>query len=361
MNNQSSTHEGAGPVADYSGQFTSQLCDLNGKQILVTGGTGSFGHAFVDFVTRNFSPERLIIFSRDELKQFEMRRCWNQPYLRYFIGDVRDADRLEMAMRGIDYVIHAAALKQVPVAEYNPIECIRTNIHGAENVVRAAIRCGVKRVIALSTDKAANPINLYGASKLASDKIFVAANALAGAHGARFAVVRYGNVINSRGSVIPVFLDHIAKGSRGLPITDPRMTRFIITLDQGVNVVLSSLAMMEGGELFVPKIPSIRIADLAEAMLPGGDHPVVGIRPGEKLHEVMISEDDARVTLEIGDRYVIEPLFDFWNRTHYVDRGAKPVAEMFRYASNTNSHWLDVGQIRDLLTECGVSQTEATR
>jgi UDP-N-acetylglucosamine 4,6-dehydratase len=326
-----------------------ELCDLNGKHVFVTGATGSFGRAFVDLVTRRFKPARLIVFSRDELKQFEMRQRWNQPFLRYFIGDVRDMDRLEMAMRGVDYVIHAAALKHVPVAEYNPFECIRTNVHGAENIVGAAIRCGVKRVIALSSDKAANPINLYGASKLASDKIFVAANALSAREGTRFAVVRYGNVVNSRGSVVPVFEHLIAKGVAGLPITDARMTRFVLTLADGVNVVLSSLAMMEGGELFIPKIPSIRIVDLAEAMLPKGKHEFVGIRPGEKLHEVMISEDDGRMTLELPDRYVIEPLFDFWSRTPYEHRGAKRVQEMFRYASNTNTEMLGIEQIRDLL------------
>jgi UDP-N-acetylglucosamine 4,6-dehydratase len=344
----------AASIAARSGPY--DLCDLNGKHVLVTGATGSFGRAFVDFVSGRFAPGRLVVFSRDELKQSEMRQRWNEPFLRYFIGDVRDADRLEMAMRGIDYVIHAAALKQVPVAEYNPFECIRTNVHGAENVVRAAMRCGVKRVIALSSDKAANPINLYGASKLASDKIFIAANALAGTGGTRFAVVRYGNVAGSRGSVIPVFEKLISNGAKGLPITDPRMTRFILTLLDGVNVVLSSLAMMEGGELFIPKIPSIRIVDLAEAMLPGGDHNIVGIRPGEKLHEIMISEDDARMTLELADRYVIEPLFDFWSRTHYDRRGARRVNETFRYASNTNGEWLSVEQIRSLVERSRIDQ-----
>jgi UDP-N-acetylglucosamine 4,6-dehydratase len=282
-----------------------------------------------------------------------MRERWNQPCLRYFIGDVRDTERLEMAMRGVDYVIHAAAMKQVQAAEYNPIECIRTNVNGAENIVRAAIRAGVKRVIALSTDKAANPINLYGASKLASDKIFVAANALAGRGGARFAVVRYGNVLGSRGSVVPIFARLIERGAKRLPITDPRMTRFIITVEDGVKAVLSSLALMEGGELFVPKIPSVRVIDLAEAMLPGGNHEIVGIRAGEKLHEVMVSEDDARITLELPDRYVIEPLFDYWNRTHYVDRGATPVAESFVYASNINTAWLGVEEIRALIAAKG--------
>lgn len=340
-------------IVSITRRYDANLCDLNGKTVLVTGGTGSFGKAFVETVVGRFQPEKLIIFSRDELKQFEMARRFSDrkyPFLRYFIGDVRDAERLEMAMRGVDYVVHAAALKQVPVAEYNPFECIRTNVHGAENVVRAAIRCGVKRVIGLSTDKAANPINLYGASKLASDKIFVAANALAGRNGTRFAVVRYGNVVGSRGSVVEVFEQLIKEGAAGLPITDKRMTRFLITLQQGVNVVLSSLAGMEGGELFVPKIPSVNIVDLAEAMLPAGKHEVIGVRPGEKLHEVMISEDDSRTALELEDRYVIEPQFDFWSRTAYEKRGAKRVAEGFRYASNSNEEWLSVPEIRNLLT-----------
>ncbi len=329
--------------------FLRDPCDLNGKNIIVIGGTGSFGRAFIDAVTHRYKPERLIVFSRDELKQFEMQQKWNQPCMRYFIGDVRDADRLEMAMRGVDYIVHAAALKQVPAAEYNPFECIRTNVQGAENVVRAAIRCGVKRVIALSTDKAANPINLYGASKLASDKIFVAANSLAGKDGPRFSVVRYGNVVGSRGSVIPFFERIIESGRKDLPITDPRMTRFVITLEQGVNMVLSSLGIMMGGELFVPKIPSVRITDLAEAMFPGCEKPLVGIRPGEKLHEVMVTDDDARGTLEMSDRYLIEPSFEFWNRNAQSALNAKPVAEGFRYASDTNNEWLSVPQIRELL------------
>ena len=329
--------------------FLRNPCDLNGKSIIVVGGTGSFGRAFVDAVTKRFTPERLIVFSRDEMKQFEMQQRWNQRYMRYFLGDVRDGDRLEMAMRGVDYIVHAAALKQVPAAEYNPFECIRTNVHGAENVVRAAIRCGVKRVIALSTDKAANPINLYGASKLASDKIFVAANSLSGKNGPRFSVVRYGNVVGSRGSVIPFFEKMIAEGRKDLPITDKRMTRFVITLEQGVDMVMSSLEIMHGGELFVPKIPSVRITDLAEAMLAGCQLTVVGIRPGEKLHEVMVTDDDARATLELPDRYMIEPLFDFWDRKKHSQVGAKMVPEGFRYASDTNTEWLSVDQIRDLL------------
>ena len=335
------------PVQEAPQQFP--LADLNGRSILITGGTGSFGRGFLNFVTKRYSPRRLVIFSRDELKQYEMQQSFNQAYLRYFIGDVRDADRLETAMRDIDYVIHAAALKQVPTAEYNPFECVRTNIHGAENVVNAAIRSGVRRVIALSTDKATSPINLYGASKLASDKIFVAANAIAGSRRTRFAVVRYGNVIGSRGSVVPFFEKLIASGASTLPITDKRMTRFLITLEHGVKVVLSALQMMSGGELFVPKIPSVRIVDLAEAMMPGGILEYVGIRPGEKLHEMMISEDDARATIEFSDRYIIEPMFEFWQRDHYEQIESKKVAENFCYASNTNERWLDVPQIRELL------------
>jgi UDP-N-acetylglucosamine 4,6-dehydratase len=325
------------------------LVDLNDRSILITGGTGSFGRAFVKFVTKHYKPKRLVVFSRDELKQYEMQQSFDRPYLRYFIGDVRDVSRLETAMRDIDYVIHAAALKQVPTAEYNPFECVRTNIHGAENVVNAAIRCGVKRVVALSTDKAANPINLYGATKLASDKIFVAANAIAGTSGTRFAVVRYGNVVGSRGSVVPFFEKLIAKGASTLPITDVRMTRFLITLTHGIEIVLSSLEMMSGGELFIPKIPSVRIADLAEAMLPGVKLEVIGIRPGEKLHEMLISEDDSRKTIELSDRYIIEPLFEFWERRRSEAIGSKKVAEGFCYSSNINSQWLGVPEIRKLL------------
>ncbi len=330
------------------------LADLNGRSILVTGGTGSFGHAFVDFVSKHYTPRRLAVFSRDELKQYEMQQRFKQPFMRYFIGDVRDAGRLETAMRDIDYVVHAAALKQVPTAEYNPFECIRTNIHGAENVVNAAIRSGVKRVVALSTDKATNPINLYGASKLASDKIFVAANAIAGRERTRFAVVRYGNVVGSRGSVIPLFERLIASGAKALPITDERMTRFLIALEHGVEVVLSSLAMMSGGELFIPKIPSVRIVDMAEAMMPGAKLEFVGIRPGEKLHEMMISKDDARMTLELDDRYLIEPLFEFWERDHYEQYALKRVDEDFCYASDTNTEWLGVTGIRELLQQVKV-------
>ena len=267
--------------------FDTPVVDLNGKTILVTGGTGSFGASFVRCVLQDFSPKRLIVFSRDEVKQYEMAQRLNvkdHPCIRYFIGDVRDADRLEMAMRDVEFVIHAAALKHVPAAEYNPFECIHTNVMGAENVVKAALRTGTEKVIALSTDKAANPVNLYGASKLASDKIFVAANNLAGEGGTRFAVVRYGNVLGSRGSVIPLFERLIRSGATSLPITDPRMTRFWITLRQGVSFVMSSLAAMTGGEIFVPKVPSMKIVDLARVLAPDLTHEDIGLRPGEKLH-----------------------------------------------------------------------------
>jgi UDP-N-acetylglucosamine 4,6-dehydratase len=271
--------------------------------------------------------------------------------MRYFIGDVRNVDRLEMAMRDVDYVIHAAALKQVPIAEYNPFECIATNVIGAENVVQAAIRRNVKRVIALSTDKAANPINLYGASKLAADKIFVAANNLSGADGCRFGVVRYGNVVGSRGSVMPFFQKLIAENADSLPITDPRMTRFWITLTQGVNLVLSSMELLNGGEIFVPKIPSMSTADLARSMAPQMPHKVIGIRPGEKLHEIMISADDARQTLELIDRYVILPSYFAGPRNAYVERGAKPVREGFAYSSDANPERLDARVLQNMLAD----------
>ena len=276
------------------------------------------------------------------MKQYEMAQVFptdRYPFMRYFIGDVRNAERLEMAMRGVDYVIHAAAMKHVSIAEYNPFECIHTNVMGAENVVRAAIGAGVKRVIALSTDKAANPINLYGASKLASDKIFIAANNLSGGNGCRFSVVRYGNVVGSRGSVLTYFQKLIEEGAEELPITDPRMTRFWITLTQGVNFVLSCLPMMRGGEIFVPKIPSMLMTEFAIALAPRLKHKVVGIRPGEKIHEVMISSDDARTTVDIGDRYVIQPSFAWWSRpTGY--KNAQKVPEDFVYSSDRNNEWL---------------------
>lgn len=333
--------------------FETPTVDLNSKTILVTGGTGSFGRAFVGTVLARFRPQKLIVFSRDEQKQYEMAQEFSSdkyPSMRYFIGDVRDCDRLELAMRGVDYVIHAAALKQIPVAEYNPFECIHTNVMGAENVVRAAIRAGVKRAIALSTDKAASPLNLYGASKLASDKIFVAANSLSGKMGPSFSVVRYGNVIGSRGSVVPMFQKLIAEGEDSLPITDARMTRFWITLSQGVNFVLSSLSLMHGGEIFVPKIPSMKVIDLAKAVAPTLGHRIIGIRPGEKLHEIMITRDDARTTLELDDRYIIEPSLAFWSREPYVQYGAVPVGDDFRYSSDSNDDWLEEVDLLELLT-----------
>ena len=337
------------PVRD----FRNPRPDLDGKTILITGGTGSFGRAFVEAVTREFKPKKLIVFSRDELKQYEMAQAFPAerfPMLRWFIGDVRDPGRLEQAMRGVDIVIHAAALKHVPIAEYNPFECVKTNIMGAENVVNAAIARGVSRVVALSTDKAANPINLYGATKLASDKIFCAAEAMAGEGGPRFSVVRYGNVMGSRGSVAPFFKKLAAEGAAELPITDPRMTRFWITLEQGVDFVLSSLALMEGSEIFVPKIPTVTTVELANAIAPHLPHRVVGIRSGEKLHEIMVPEDDARSTLELEDRYVILPGHAEARRRFWMDSGASPVAEGFSYSSDHNPERLDARGLQTLLT-----------
>ncbi len=331
----------------------SEAEELKGKVVLVTGGTGSFGSTFVKNLLENYDLKKLIIFSRDEDKQHNMEiRYRDHPsydLLRFFIGDVRDQDRLQMAMRGVDYVIHAAALKHVPFAEYNPFECIRTNVNGAENIVTAAIRNGVAKVVALSTDKAVNPVNLYGASKLASDKIFVAANNLA-AGDTLFSVVRYGNVVGSRGSVVPLFKRLIADGAKSLPITHPEMTRFWITVSQGVDFVLSSLNHMQGGEIYVPKIPSSRITDLASVMAPELPQEIVGIRPGEKLHEVMITEEDARRTLDLGERYVILPWFneDLWSG--YQTDEVKTVTEGFRYASDTNPDWLNNGAIGDYLS-----------
>lgn len=332
--------------------FRGMRANLNGKTILVTGGTGSFGHHFVRRVCEEFTPKKLIIFSRDELKQYEMAQLFPQsqwPFLRYFIGDVRDAARLEMAMRDVEIVIHAAALKHVPIAEYNPFECIQTNVIGAQNVVTAALKRGVKRVVALSTDKAANPINLYGASKLASDKIFIAANNLSGENGATFSVVRYGNVVGSRGSVVPFFKKLVAEGADHLPITDERMTRFWITLDQGVDFVLSSLAMMRGGEVFVPKIPSIRTTDLARLVAPHLPHRNVGIRPGEKLHETMVPADDAHSTVELADRFVILPPASDRLREAYTKDGAVPVPDGFSYCSDKNAEALDPRTLQDLI------------
>ena len=331
--------------------FRSPRMNLDGKTVMVTGGTGSFGHHFVRMVIDEFKPKKLIIFSRDELKQYEMAQVFptaQYPFMRYFIGDVRDEGRLDMAMRGVDVVIHAAALKHVPIAEYNPFECIRTNVFGAENVVRAAIKRGVKHVCALSTDKAANPINLYGASKLASDKIFSAAQNMGGEDGPTFSVVRYGNVVGSRGSVVPFFNKLIAEGADHLPITDERMTRFWITLTQGVNFVLSSLAMAKGGETFVPKIPSMRTTDLARTLAPGLPHRIIGIRPGEKLHEVMVPEDDARSTVELDDRYVIVPAQRVSLMEQWMEAGAL-APDGFSYASDSNPERLDARALQTLL------------
>ena len=332
--------------------FDGDMIDLNDKTILVTGGTGSFGQQFISTVLENFDMRRCIVFSRDEQKHYDMSQTFpveRYPCMRYFIGDVRDVDRLELAMRDVDYVVHAAAMKHVPLAEYNPFECVMTNIHGAENVVKAALRKGVKRVIALSTDKAANPINLYGATKLAADKIFIAANNLAGDGGTEFSVVRYGNVIGSRGSVIPFFRQLIAEDMSHLPITDKRMTRFWITLDQGVQFVLSCLRMMRGGEVFVPKIPSMRIVDVARCLAPGKPIEVIGIRPGEKLHEVMVPADEARATLDHGDRYIVLPTFMASPDAVYRAAGATPVKNDFSYASDSNEEWLSGDDLTEMV------------
>ena len=322
---------------------------FDGKSVMITGGTGSFGKRCTRALLQQFSPRRLVIYSRDELKQFEMAQEFDAPCMRYFIGDVRDRDRLVQGMRGVDYVIHAAALKQVPAAEYNPMECIKTNIHGAENVIHAALVNNVEKVVALSTDKAANPINLYGATKLVSDKLFTAANNVAGGHRTRFSVVRYGNVVGSRGSVVPFFRKQIDSGCDHLPITDARMTRFWITLKQGVDFVLNSFSRMHGGEMFVPKIPSVRIAELAQAMAPNLPQRIVGIRPGEKLHEVMCPADAAHLTLEFPDHYVIRPAIRFmtevdFNRNALGELG-QSVEPDFEYHSGRNSRFLNVEEI----------------
>jgi UDP-N-acetylglucosamine 4,6-dehydratase/5-epimerase len=321
------------------------------KSILITGGTGSFGKQLVKTILGNYNPRRVVIYSRDELKQYEMGQVYDHASMRYFIGDVRDAGRLKMAMRDIDFVIHAAALKHVPSAEYNPMECIKTNIYGAENVIQAALENDVDRVIALSTDKAANPINLYGATKLASDKLFVAANSIAGKQRTRFSVVRYGNVINSRGSVVPFFNRLVEEHSDHLPITDRRMTRFSIRLQQGVDFVTAGFGRMQGGEIFVPKIPSIRIVDLATALAPDLRHEEVGIRPGEKLHEVMCPEDDSHLTLDFDTHYVIQPsimgLADVDYAVNALGEKGQAVPEGFRYASGENPHFLSIDEIRE--------------
>ena len=350
------------PASDHSAlrSFAPKSPVLDGKVVLITGGTGSFGRRFVHRALAEQSPRKLIVFSRDELKQYEMQAELAEAFppeamarMRFFLGDVRDRTRMTLAFRGVDVVIHAAALKQVPAAEYNPSECIHTNVMGAENVVWASLNNGVQRVVALSTDKACNPINLYGATKLASDKTFVAANNLAGDIGTRFSVVRYGNVAGSRGSVAPLFKRLVANGAKELPITDPRMTRFWISLDQGVDFVLSSLEMMRGGEVFVPKIGSMTMPDVARALAPDLPHKTVGIRPGEKLHEVMISGDDARMTTELPDRYVIEPEFVEYVRKPFAEDGGVRVPDGFSYSSDANSEWLDADGLMALLAGHG--------
>ncbi len=322
---------------------------FNDKTILITGGTGSFGKKCTEIILRNYKPKRLIIFSRDELKQFEMAQVFSpEKYgcLRYFIGDVRDKDRLYRAFRGVDYVIHAAALKQVPAAEYNPTECIKTNITGAENIVNVAADIGVKKVVALSTDKAVSPVNLYGATKLCSDKLFVAANAFT-ACDTVYSVVRYGNVMGSRGSVIPFFIDKRDVGEP-LPITDTRMTRFWITLEQSIHMVLRAFELSGGGEVFVPKIPSMKITDLAEAIAPGMQTVEVGIRPGEKIHELMITAEDSRHTIDIGEYYVIKP-----ETFRYKGPEGKAVQDGFEYNSGQNDSWLSVENLRGILKDQG--------
>ena len=314
--------------------------------VLVTGGTGSFGKKFVQVMLRDYQPQKLIIFSRDELKQHDMRTAgFDHPSLRYFIGDVRDPQRLQRAFSGVTIVVHAAALKQVPACEYNPFEAVQTNIMGGRNVIDAAIDQGVRRVLALSTDKAVSPINLYGATKLCAEKMFVQANAYAGAQDTRFSCARYGNVVGSRGSVIPVFMEQRKRGK--ITITDSRMTRFWLTLEHGVRFVVGCIGQMHGGEIFVPKIPSMRLTDMAETIAPGCEVEYVGIRPGEKLHEVLVSEDEARNTVELEDMYVIQPAHSWWSRQHWKD--AQPLPEGFRYGSDSNPHWLTAEDLRGLM------------
>lgn len=329
--------------------FLIETPDLNGQTILITGGTGSFGKKFVERIVKDYTPKKLIIFSRDELKQYDMQNMFpasEYPYLRFFIGDIRDFNRLEMALRGVDIVIHAAALKHVSIAEYNPFECIHTNVIGAENLVRASLKCGVKKVIALSTDKAVSPINLYGASKLAADKIFIAGNNIRGDDPTIFSVVRYGNVVGSRGSVIPFFQNLIDKGVDSLPITDNEMTRFWITLNQGIDFVLSSLSIMTGGEVFVPKIPSMKIIDIANSLSPKMKTHNVGIRPGEKLHEWMLTSDEAFNTIEFDDRYAILPSFmkDWTGKVSHAS-----VKKRFIYSSETNKEWMSSEELHTMM------------
>ncbi|HPT87804.1 MAG TPA: UDP-N-acetylglucosamine 4,6-dehydratase (inverting) [Bacillota bacterium] len=329
---------------------------FDNKSVLITGGTGSFGKKCVELMLKRYKLRRLIVFSRDELKQYEMQQVFNQPEMRYFLGDVRDLSRLKQAMRDVDYVIHAAALKQVPAAEYNPLEFVKTNINGAENVIQAAIESGVKKVMALSTDKSVNPINLYGATKMVSDKLFIAANNMAGGRVTRFAVTRYGNVIGSRGSVVPYFKKLVAEGAKELPVTDLRMTRFWFTLEEGVDFVLKNFARMQGGETFVPKIPSMRITDLVASFGEDIRPKVIGIRPGEKLHEVMVPADAAHLTLEFHDHYVIKPTINYFEQIDYsvnlLGEKDSPVPDGFEYRSDNNPVFLAVEQLRELNQKC---------
>jgi UDP-N-acetylglucosamine 4,6-dehydratase len=327
---------------------------FNNKAVLITGGTGSFGKKYTETILKRFDPKKIIIFSRDELKQYEMAQEFTDRRMRYFIGDVRDLERLKMAMNGVDFVIHAAALKHVPIAEYNPMEAVKTNIHGAENVIQASIYNNVEKVIALSTDKAANPVNLYGATKLASDKLFVAGNNLTGGKRTKFAVVRYGNVVGSRGSVVPFFKKLISEGKSEIPITDKKMTRFLITLQDGVDFVLKNFQRMQGGEIFVPKIPSMKITELAKALAPNLEQKIIGIRPGEKLHEIMCPADDSHLTLEFDDHFVIQPTIDFYSSVVDFSKNrlgeiGKTVEQGFEYHSGNNTDWLSHEQFLEMV------------
>jgi UDP-N-acetylglucosamine 4,6-dehydratase len=328
---------------------------FNQKSILITGGTGSFGKQFVKTILQKYKPSRVIVYSRDELKQYEMAQRFNDKPMRYFIGDVRDLKRLERAMRGVDYVVHAAALKHVPIAEYNPMECIKTNIMGAQNVIDACMHNKVHKTVALSTDKAASPLNLYGASKLASDKLFVAANNVTGEDDIQFSVVRYGNVLGSRGSVVPFFQKLIDNGATELPITHQEMTRFWITLQEGVDFVIKSFERMHGGETFVPKIPSMKVTDMAKALAPELPQKIVGIRPGEKMHEIMCPEDDSHLTLEFDDHFVIRPTIQFSRKRDYIENAlgecGKAVKQGFEYNSKNNTIWLDKESFLEKITE----------
>ncbi|WP_289242878.1 UDP-N-acetylglucosamine 4,6-dehydratase (inverting) [uncultured Campylobacter sp.] len=327
---------------------------FNNKNILITGGTGSFGKKYTQILLKNYKPNKIIIYSRDELKQYEMASEFSHSSMRYFIGDVRDESRLNTAMNGVDFVIHAAAMKHVPIAEYNPMECIKTNIHGAQNVINASLKNGVEKVIALSTDKACDPVNLYGATKLASDKLFIAANNIAGQSPTRFSVVRYGNVVGSRGSVVPLFKKLIENGAKELPITDERMTRFWITLEDGVKFVLKNFERMHGGELFIPKIPSMKITDLAATLAPNLPIKLIGIRPGEKLHEIMISADDALHSLEFDDHYVITPSIRFYDKEadfaiNKLGQKGSSIKSGFEYRSDNNTQWLNQQSLKEMI------------